>query len=48
MLCPASYVKRFPMCAMDRMLERLECPPLGAVTPPDSEAKAGKRGSGIY
>ena len=48
MLCPASYVKRFAMCTMDRVLERLERPPLGAVASPDSEAKAGNRGSGIY
>ena len=40
MLCPASYVKRFAMCTMDRVLERLERPPLGAVAPTDSEAKA--------
>ena len=36
------------MCTMNRVLERLERPPLGAVAPPDSEAKAGNRGSGIY
>ena len=47
MLRPAGYVKRFAMCTMDCVLERLECPPLGAVAPPDSEAKAGNRGSGI-
>ena len=36
------------MCTMDRAFERLERPPLGAVAPPDSEAKACDQGSGIY
>ena len=41
------YVKRFAMCTMYRVFERLKRPPLGAVAPPDSEAKAGKQGSGV-
>ena len=36
------------MCTMERAFERLECPPLGVVAPPDGEAKACDRGSGIY
>ena len=35
------------MCTMNRVLERLERPPLGAVALPDSESKACDRGSGI-
>ena len=31
------------MCTMNRVFERLERPPLGAVAPPDSEAKARNR-----
>ena len=47
MLRPTCYVERLPMCTMDRAFERLERPPLGTVAPPDSEAKACDRGSGI-
>ena len=36
------------MCTMNRGFERLERPPLGAVTPPDGEAKAGYRGPGVH
>ena len=36
------------MCTMNCVFKRLERPPLGAVAPPDSEAKAGNRGSGIH
>ena len=35
------------MCTMDRALERLECPPLGAVAPPDGKAKARNGGSSV-
>ena len=41
-------MKRFPMCTANRVFERLERPPLGAVAPSDSEAKAGNRGSGVH
>ena len=36
------------MCTMIRVFERLKRPPLGAVAPPDSEAKARNRGPGIH
>ena len=48
MLRPTCYVKRLPMCTMNRVFERLERPPLGAVAPPYSEAKARNRGPGIH
>ena len=35
------------MCTMDRALERLECPPLGAVVLPDGKAKARNGGSSV-
>ena len=48
MLRPTCYIQRFPMCTMDCALERLECPPLGAVAPPYGKAKARNRGSSVY
>ena len=36
------------MCTMDWVVERLECPTLGAVAPPDGKSKARDRGSSVY
>ena len=36
------------MCTMDRVFERLECPPLGAVAPPDGKAKARNLGASVH
>ena len=36
------------MCTMDRVFEWLECPPLGAVAPPDSKAKACNGGASVH
>ena len=47
MLRLTCYMERFPMCTMDRVFERLEFPPLDAVTPPDGKAKARNVGASV-
>ena len=36
------------MCPVHGTGKRLQCPPLGAVTPPNGKTEAGYRGSSVY
>ena len=36
------------MCTVDRVFKRPQRPPLGAVAPPDGEAKAGYGSSSVH
>ena len=36
------------MCTVHGTGKRLQCPPLGAVTPPDGKTEASHRGASVY
>ena len=42
------YVERFTVCTVHCTGKQLQCPPLGAVTPPNGKPKAGYRGPSVY